>query len=223
MIDLIIVPQGAEYKAVKQGLNQAKNTQPLIISIPIGVNNIQETLNNKGFWQTQPKAVLIMGLAGSLSSLYSVGDAVLYQNCLNQQSKENLLTDYQLNQFIKRKLSYKLASVSGITSDRIVTQIIEKQQLAQNFSASAVDMESFAYLNLLQQYQIAVSIIRIISDDLKYNLPNLENTISKEGKINSFLMARKMLVQPQKSFRFIKGSLQGLQTLQKVTQHLFTI
>lgn len=226
MIDLIIVPQGAEYKAVKQGLKKLKNARPLIIQIPMGVNQIAETLTRKQFWQTQPKRVLMMGLCGSLSSQYSVGNAVLYRDCYDRVTKENLFTDRQLNQVISQKIEQtktnkSLFFVSGITSDRIITTIPEKQKLAQNFTASVVDMESFAYLNLLQQKEVAVSIIRVISDDLKYNLPDLENTIGDRGNIKPLVMTKKMLKQPTASFRFIRSSLQGLQKLQEITTNIF--
>ncbi|VEP18439.1 Phosphorylase [Hyella patelloides LEGE 07179] len=226
MIDVIIVPQGAEYQAVKKGLNNLKIPQPLVISIPIGVNQIDKTLTKQKFWQSQPKRVLMMGLCGSLSTQHSVGDAVLYQNCYGQNSQNNIVTNQELNQLINQKLNLEelhlnISWVSGITSDRVIATITQKQQLARKFTANVVDMESFAYLNLLQQNKIAVSILRIVSDDVKYNLPNLEQTISESGNIKPVTMAREMLKQPIASIRFIKSSLQGLKKLQEVTIQLF--
>lgn len=226
MIDIIIVPQGAEYKAIKQGLDRVKNSQALIVPIPIGVNKIAETLTKQQFWQIQPKTVLMMGLCGSLSSQYNVGDAVLYQNCYSCTNSGNLLGDQQLNQLIYQnlkanKVSNNLSLVSALTSDRLITNINKKKQLARQYKASVVDMESFAYLKLLQEKKIAVSILRVVSDDLKSNLPNLESTISKEGKIQPLAMTRKMLKQPLASWKLIQSSLQGLKILEKITRELF--
>jgi hypothetical protein len=239
MIDIIIVPQGAEYKAVKQGLARLKTAQPLIISIPIGVDCIAETLDRQQFWEiqskTQPKRVLIMGLCGSLSSQYLVGDAVIYRDCYSQATAENILTDEELNrviseglvhksrQKIQQQLNKNISLVSGIMSDRIITNIAEKKQLAQNFTASVVDMESFAYLKLLKQKGVAVSILRIVSDDLKYNLPNLDRAISDHGKIKPLVMAGEMLKQPTVSMRLIRSSLQALQKLQEITISILEI
>lgn len=219
MIDTIIVPQGAEYRAVKKGLNKLKIQQPLIVSIPIGTNQITETLNNQKFWQSQPKRVLIMGLCGSLSSQYSVGDFVLYQNCA--QLNQEISTERKLNKLIIQKLN-NISLVSGVTSDRMIATINEKQQLTQKFAASVVDMESFAYVKLLQQHAIAVSILRVVSDDVKNNIPNLEPTINESGNIIPVAMTKAMLKQPIVSLKFIKNSLQSLQKLQQITTNLFT-
>lgn len=217
-IDVIIVPQGAEYRAVKQGLNKLKIQQPSIVSIPIGTNLITETLNTQKFWQSQPKQVLMMGLCGSLSPQYNVGDLVLYQNCTNL-NQESITTDRQLNNLIGQKL-IQISLVSGITSDRFISNLAEKQQLAQNFAASVVDMESFAYIKLLQEKAISVSILRVVSDDVKNEIPNLELTIDKSGII-PLAMTKAILKQPIIGFNFIRNSLKSLQKLQQVTTNIF--
>ena len=228
MSDLIIVPQGAEERAVKKGLEKLEIKQPLVISIPIGAKQIEETLKAQKFWQVRPKKVLMMGLCGSLSPQYSVGDAVLYQNSYSKEKAETILTDNQLNQLIttkinNQKLNYTISLVSSFTSDRVISTIKEKQQLAREYQASVVDMESFTYLQFLQQQKIAVSILRIVSDDLKYNIPNLEQTISDRGRIKPLAMTVAMLEQPIASLRFIKNSLQGLKKLQQITSDIFRI
>lgn len=219
MIDTIIVPQGAEYRAVKQGLNKLKIQQPSIVSIPIGTKRIVETLNSQKFWQSQPKRVLMMGLCGSLSSQYAIKDVVLYQNCFNL-NREKILIEPKLNRLICQKLN-NVSLVSGLTSDRIITTITEKQQLAR-FVAGVVDMESFAYLQILQPKAIIVSILRVVSDDVQNNLPNLEATIDESGNIKPVAMTKAMLKQPITSLKFIKNSLQSLQQLQQITTDLFT-
>lgn len=219
MIDTIIVPQGAEYRAVKQGLNKLKIQQPSIVSIPIGTKQITETLEEQNFWQSPPSQVLMMGLCGSLSSQYAIGDVVLYQNCFNL-NREKILIEPKLNRLICQKLN-NVSLVSGLTSDRFVATIIEKQQLAQNFVANVVDMESFAYLQFLQQKAIVVSILRVVSDDLKHDLPNLESTIDETGNIKPVAMTKAMLKQPFTSIKFIRNGLQSLQQLQQITTDLF--
>ena len=225
-IDIIIVPQGAEYQAVKKGLKKFSLPQPLIIPIPLGVNQIAETLNRQQFWQSQPKKVLIMGLCGSLSSQYTVGNAVLYQNCYSQKTQKNIFTEPKLNQLISEKIqvfqdNYHNYLVSGITCDRIINTITEKQQLADNFATSVVDMESFAYLNLLQQTGIEATVLRVVSDDLKHNLPNLNQAIDRQGNLKPLAMTQAMLKQPIASLRFIEGSLKSLKKLQQITTNLF--
>ena len=224
MIDTIIVPQGAEYRAVKAGLNKLSATRPLVIDIPIGGKNIEQTLASKNFWQPKPQQVLMMGLCGSLSPKFSVGEAILYQNCCIQPQKYQA-SDRDLNLWLERKISSrktKLPVVSGLTSDRIVTTTEEKRQFAKRFTASVVDMESYYYLKLLQEQNVAVSILRIVSDDVRYDLPNLERAISKEGKIKPWIMFAQAIEKPLASLIFIRGSLKGLQQLKQITTKIFS-
>lgn len=224
-IDIIIVPQGAEYQAVKKGLNKLATPQPLIVAIPIGVNQIKANLTYQKFGQFKPKKVLIMGLCGSLSSEYAVGNAVLYQNCYEQTTQKNIATSQNLNQLISKKLlaqnNFNHYLVSGLTSDRVISTITKKKQLAHHFTTKVVDMESFAYLNLFQQTEIEATVLRVVSDDLKYNLPNLNQAISEQGNIKPVAMTKAMLKQPITSLRFIRASLKGLQKLQQITNTLF--
>lgn len=226
MIDAIIVPQGAEYKAVKKGLSSIKVKQPLIITIPIGTRNISAALTNHNFWRFKPKQVLMMGLCGSLSTQYSVGDAVIYQDCYSATKATKILIDKRLNQLIIQKFNNyinqnKVSFVSSITCDRVVSTAKEKQQLARQFNVDVVDMESFDYINLLQQKKIAVSVIRIVSDDIKSDLPNLDRAIDESGKIKPLAMTKAMIEKPLASAKFIRGSIQGLQKLQQLTTKLF--
>ena len=223
MIDTIIVPQGAEYRAVKAGLNKQAKTRPLVIDIPIGAKNIEQTLALKDFWRAKPQRVLMMGLCGSLSPEYSVGDAVLYQNCCIQPQKCQA-TDRTLNLLIARKTCFqktKLPMVSGLTSERIITTVKEKQQLAKSFTASVVDMESYNYLRLLQKQKIAVSILRIVSDDIRHDIPNLERAINEEGKIKPSIVSAQMIKKPLASLIFIRGSLKSLKQLKQITVKIF--
>ena len=226
MIDAIIVPQGAEYQAVKKGLNKVSIQSPLLISIPIGIKQIATALSKENFWRFQPKTVLMIGLCGSLSSRYSVGDTVLYQACYSQQTGTKIATDRKLNQLITKQLmlSYSQEQISlavGITSDRVITKIAEKRQLARDFEVDIVDMESFAYLELLQQQKVAVSVLRIVSDDLNHSLPNLETAISESGNLKPLAIAKAIIKQPLASAHLVNGSLKGLQKLQQVTSNLF--
>ncbi|MGL6342830.1 MAG: hypothetical protein ACRC80_27285, partial [Waterburya sp.] len=117
-IDTIVVPQGAEYQAVCRGLKQARRQKedlyqveqvknPEVVSIPIGMNNVQQVLADRVFKVTKPQTVLIMGLCGSLVPQYSVGDAVLYQSCWNLDH-EYLNLDISLNTIIQQKLAVDL-------------------------------------------------------------------------------------------------------------------
>src|SRR4028118_198943 len=106
-IHVILVPQGVEYQAICRGVSCITAPKPLVVPIPIGVEPLTKYLET---WQQaggllnypQPQ-VLLMGLCGSLSPKYAVGDMVIYQNCLypSNSSKPEL-------QFCDRELTTKL-------------------------------------------------------------------------------------------------------------------
>ncbi|MGL5075351.1 MAG: phosphorylase, partial [Waterburya sp.] len=227
-IDTIVVPQGAEYQAVCRGLKQARRQKgdlyqveqvknPQVVSIPIGMNHVQQILADRVFKITKPQKVLIMGLCGSLVPQYSVGDPVLYQCCWNLDH-EYLNLDISLNTIIQQKLAVDL--VTGLTSDRLIYQSKEKQNLSQQYPVSVVDMEGYGYIKELQHRGISVAMLRVVSDDLAGNIPDLTKAIDQDGNLQGLSMAISLLQQPVAATRLIKGSLTGLKILQQVTYKL---
>lgn len=82
-IDLILVPQGAEYNAVIRGLEGVSSRSnhrcvPTVYPLPIGqaVTTALQSLFPKGS-ELDGKFILLMGLGGSLSARYQVGDVML--------------------------------------------------------------------------------------------------------------------------------------------------
>ena len=224
-IDSILVVQGAEYRAVQQGIKKinitAKSAKiPKIIPIPIGEKNTDKIWGNKQFFDNyKPQKVLIMGLCGSLSRQYSIGDIVLYQACIKDNL--SLATDEALTETIKHQLNFNIPSVAALTSDRVINSTKEKQSLAKIYPATVVDMEGFAYLQTLQSQGISVAILRVVSDDLHWDLPDLNHAINQNGELQTIPMIRSMLRQPRAAIRLITGSLQSLQVLKQVTERLF--
>ena len=218
-IDTIVVPQGAEYQAVCRGLKQANLSNINVISIPIGMPTIRLHLPKIYSQTTPPQQVLLMGLCGSLSPLYSVGDVVLYQNCWADQCSP-VETNSELNQMIQRQLSVDL--VTGFTSDRPICQAAAKLQLSQAYPVSVVDMEGYGYLRELQRQTISATMLRIVSDDLTGDIPDLNRAIDPQGNLQTLPMAISFMQQPAAAIRLIRGSLTGLKTLQKITTQLFS-
>ncbi|GAB4540084.1 MAG: hypothetical protein Tsb0014_31070 [Pleurocapsa sp.] len=212
LIDTIIVPQGTEYQAVCRGLKEIDGPKPRVIAIPIGVNQEIQSF--------AAKRVLMMGLCGSLSPHHSVGDGVLYQACYNLH-RSCLSTDLELTNLIAARLQNSVSLVTGLTSDRVIGQAKEKSILSQNYPATVVDMEGFSYLQNLQQQDVAVSILRVVSDDCFTDIPNLDRAIDSDGNLKFGHLAIAMLKQPFPAFKLITGSLTGLKKLQQLTTQLF--
>ena len=218
LIDTIVVPQGAEYQAVCRGLSRAQVQGVRVIKIPIGSQNSFQILQKRDFWSVNSSKTLLIGLGGGLASLHSVGDVLLYQSCSNLEHQQLTLVS-ELNQLIQAKIAPKL--VPGLTSDRPVCLASEKIQLGQKYSAMAVDMESYGYIKVLQAQGITVAVVRVISDDLQGNIPDLSEAIDHRGNLKPKSMAIAFLQQPLAALRLIKGSLQALKVLEATIYQLF--
>lgn len=218
-INTIVVPQGAEYKAVYRGLKQAQSPNVRVIVIPIGTKDVLQTLINCSFDFVRPQQVLMLGLCGSLDVQHSVGDRLLYQSCRNPQG--NCL---KLNSELTSKIQHQLMlnPVAGFTSNYPICLADEKLKLAQEHTVDAVDMESYGYASEFQRQGISLAVLRIVSDDSNGNIPDLSQVINNDGNLNPGQMAIAFLRQPFASIRLIRGSLLSLKQLQQVTQELFS-
>ena len=220
----ILVPQGAEYQAVCRGLSRVPSSQTKVLAIPMGIEPVRQYLQQ--LTHCAENRILMMGLCGSLSKNYQVGDIVLYQNCLyqgNLQEGENSFTADIHNQ-----LGDRVSLVKGLTSDRILCKSTQKRQLHEQYSADVVDMEGYPLLEFFQQSsdavspQVQVAILRVVSDDAHHDIPNITSAISADGSLLPLPLAWKLIRQPLAATRLITGSLKGLKTLTAVTQLLFT-
>ncbi|PSB30677.1 phosphorylase [Stenomitos frigidus] len=221
MIDLILVPQGAEYQAVRRGIRGA--TAPIVVPIPVGPAPLSRFL--QALQQRQPmvpgQALLVMGLCGGLTQHQAIGDIVFYRECINRAEPPTLLPcDAALTERLQSTLIQKARLVRALTSDRLVSSAQEKHQLAQQYSADVVDMEGFAALESLQQAGVTVAMLRVISDNAQHALPTLTNAISADGALRPLPLALGMMRQPIAAARLVRGSLKGLKTLQAVTKQL---
>lgn len=207
-IDFILVPAGNEYQAVLRGLG--KPHQQKIIPIPIGYKPCLSSLKN--FPDTAK--VLLMGLGGSLSPDYGIGDVVIYQDCnYNTQIQQ---TDHKLTNLLIDKLALKTRKARGLTSDRLIYSATEKLALGNKYDAQIVDMEAFAVLEKFTQ----VGIIRVISDDCQEDLPDISGAITAEGKLKPLSLAYGMLRNPYGAILLIQGSLKSLKILTEVAKGL---
>lgn len=227
-VDVILVPQGAEYQAVCRGLKSKSSRVPKVLSIPMGCQSLntylQQWKQSRDFLNKPPKSVLLMGLCGGLSSRYRVGEMVIYSGCGYREQTGKLLwqeCDRHLVTLLKHHLKEKATVVKGWTSDRLIGLAQEKQDLYQQYQMDVVDMEGFTALDSLREVGIKMAIIRVISDDYQQDLPNLASAISREGTLKPLPLTISMMQKPIAGIRLIQGSLKGLRILQQLTHKLF--
>lgn len=226
-IDVILVSQGLEYQAVCRGLRPIVAPKPQVIPIPMSPQPVTQYLQK---WQSHKSStyhlshVLMLGLCGSLSPQYNRGEVVIYKNCLYSPQGSNILVkncDFSLTTLLAQKLNFQKDWVTGFTSDRMIASTQEKHQIHKNYQADVVDMEGFATLEILNKANISVAMIRVVSDDCHQNIPNLNSALNSQGILQPFPLATAMMQKPIASFYLIRGALQGLKILQKITTNLF--
>ncbi len=223
---LILVPQGAEHQAVLRAIKKFTNP-PYILPIPVG--NLAVTRYLKSWWKSQNfdsssvNSVILIGLAGSLSTQLGVGEVILLESCLNFQNNQagqiqqcdRLLTD-----LIEQYLGDKIKLVQGLTCDRVITNSTEKQALGKTFNRQVVDMESWAVLDFFRELKIPTLIMRVISDEVDQALPNLNNIYDHEGKLQAIALAFALIRKPMAGLKLIMGSLKALKVLEQITKEI---
>ncbi|MBN3951704.1 MAG: phosphorylase [Nostoc sp. NMS7] len=222
-INTILVPQGAEYKAVCRAFRGVTGSIPTVVAIPVGMKPLLKYLHaspaNAQFLAPKSR-VLIMGICGSLSDRYKIGDLVLYQDCLYQGKQQEC--DRTFTAQLHSSISQKLSLVKALTSDRLIWSAAEKRRLGETLAADVVDMEGFTALEFFNAAGVDVAILRVVSDDCQHNIPDLTPAINSDGSLHPLPLAIGMLRQPLAATRLIRGSLTALKVLEQVTNLLFS-
>jgi nucleoside phosphorylase len=223
---LILVPQGAEYQAVLVAIKKIAHS-PVILPIPVGKLAVTQYLhdwrqNNPNF---SPSGVILMGLGGSLSAEFGLGQTVLLESCLNyknDQADQEKQSDRALTDWFQQKLGQNIRRVQGLTSDRVITDATEKQELGKRFNRQVVEMEGWAVLSFFRELGIPATIIRVISDEVSQSLPDLSKIYDTQGQLNAISLSLALGKKPIAGYRLIVASLKSLKILNKITKKLFS-
>lgn len=228
---VVMVPKGAEFKAVQKGLHSASlEIQEMnslkLVSLPVGPEPVRAFLNQ---WCqasreiTLDTTVILMGLCGSLTPRLGVNDAVIYERCIDGVSgqSEKMLScsrDFSVGSLTDCVSS--VIPVTGVMCDRVISRALEKHQVGEQFQADVVDMEGFAALEILLSHVQSVSMLRVVSDDAMHDVPDLNDAFDVEGNLRPGVMTRQFLLQPLGALRLIRGSLSALRQLEKLAHHV---
>ena len=218
-VEMILVPAGAEYQAVQRALRRAQNP-PRAIAIPAGSQALLTFLSH-GPKPAADGGILLMGLGGSLSNQFSVGDRVLLRAVWDDTQAGRPLPypcDGALTEAIAQRCP-GVAIAEGVSCDRVITAIAEKRYLGDRYGAAVVEMEGASLLQALPNCPI--SILRVISDDCRHELPDISAAIAPDGSLRVRELAWRFLQRPIAALRLIRGSLQGLKVLEQTASHLF--
>ncbi|MEB3358272.1 MAG: hypothetical protein VKK04_16220 [Synechococcales bacterium] len=167
--------------------------------------------------------VVLMGLGGSLSPDYGVGDVLIYHTCVRLGTGDELKCDRPLSLLLQSHLQNRLPrrrveQGRGLTSDRVIWSAAEKRHLGQSHQASVVDMEGWTVLAALEKRGIPGAVVRVISDDCGGDIPDVGAAIGADGRLRPWPLARSLGRDPLAALRLIRGSLVGLRVLGQVAQ-----
>ncbi len=220
-IRVLFVPAGAEYQAVRRGL-QRVTCPPQLITIPAGPKAVQAFFTTRADYpQLAAGGAVLLGLGGSLTPRHQVGDPVLLtqlHNAVDPRLGEVSVCDRALITWLTERLP-QVATGTGITCDRIITTAIAKRELRDRYQADVVEMEGYAFQQALPDCPSAV--LRVISDNCHHDLPDISDAIGSDGSLRPWLLAQRLAQRPLAAWRLIRGSLQGLKTLETITTQLF--
>ena len=218
-LDTILVPQGSEYQAVVRGWKK-KHTCPSILAIPVGGKAVGKALLRGLMFQKtgaiSPQGIMVMGLAGSLSPQLKRGQVVLYRSCLDLESDQLLFCDSSATGYLAEKLGNKVQLVDSLSSDRVITEAEEKQNLGKRYQVQVVDMEGAAILKFFAAQQIPVVILRVISDEINQSLPDLSQVYNSAGELQTWPLTKALISQPIAGFNLIRSSLYALKILEQL-------
>ena len=129
--------------------------------------------------------------------------------------------DRDLNDWLRSTLGKQsnIKFVKGLTTEKIVTDAIEKKQLWEKTNCAVVDMESYGVMD----YCDRLSVIRIVSDSSYDDLPDLNGAITPEGKLDMVKMSIVFMKEPIKAINLIKNALQSLKKLEEISQQISSV
>jgi hypothetical protein len=209
MTILILVPQGAEFKAVMGGLNKSQSkSQPKLIlqvlAIPAG-SAVKGFLKQESDRIQGVTQVIVLGLCGALTNGGIVGQIGCYKTCCDRSGNE-YKCDYL-------EMGFEFANWNAVTIDMIITKTTDKRSLNTETNCDVVDMESIWILEFMRQRGIGVTVIRVISDAVVGDLPDLSQVFDLNGGLKPMELLRAFILRPMSALRLIRGSILGLRQL----------
>ncbi len=229
------MPQGAEFAAVQRGLRDVPAIdRPEVVAIPAGLTPADQFFgaykSAQGQHEDQPEGdpselvdtakPLLLGLCGSVSPELTIGTAIAYRSIRRQTQPDE---DYRLTppEALLNLAELHDTPVDALNVDLAVCTVEEKQAIARDFRGfsrdfkiAVIDMESVALLRRFPQ----AAIVRVVSDDLAGNIPNLSRAFDDRGTLQPLALAAAFARQPIAAARLIRGSLLALDRLTIVTR-----
>ncbi len=211
--DAIFVPKGAEYAAVRRGV-RGSLLEARIIAVPAGARAGAAVAASLA--ATPRKAIAVLGLCGSLRPGLDVGAVVEYEECVDRDGDALACNG-------EPPVAVGTPRVRAYTAERVVWRVTDKRAAHARYDADVVDMEGFPILAALGQVATRVTMLRVVSDDARYDLPNLENVVDEEGNLLPVALAVAFLRSPRAAFAFVRDVQVALKALSSLAQRIASV
>lgn len=153
----------------------------------------------------------MVGLAGALSLSLRVCDVVVYTACVNEAGQRLEVADSAKLLSCLTASGLRATSGAGLTLPRMLCTASEKHSFARY--GVAVDMESYAVVETASRYEVPASVVRVISDDARVDLPDLASAIDSNYQPNNARMALRLMASPVLGARFLYNLRRSLKVL----------
>ena len=147
-------------------------------SVNVRVSGMGGEAVKKSLDDVQPNeinCIISWGVCGALEKQLQSGDIILPRHVIDQYgasfSCDSLWRERLRQVLVNANLSLAGQSDSLLSSDAIVTEVIDKIRLWKKTHADAVDMESFALARFAQQHNIPFVVVRAVADCADHSLP----------------------------------------------------
>ncbi len=226
---LVLVPRGAEYRSVQRGLKKiSDNSSIQILEIPAG-ETVREFLRDLVQDWKLVKQVFVLGLCGGLTDAVTVGQVGCYECCRlaagRTAPQPPILGEPEL---IERFMSPQNIVLSGIqerglggfiqwkavTTEQVIATEVEKRSLHATTGCDVVDMETFWILDFMGQRGVGVMVLRVVSDGVAGDLPDLAQVFDGAGVLQPWALVGAFVRKPVAALRLIRGSIVALQKLE---------
>lgn len=199
--DAIVVPRGAEARAVELGWPAAK---PILRTVPAG-GAAGAALADVAL----PESALVLGVCGALDPTLRVGDTVVYARIADGADVIEL--DPRLAQACAAACATVPVGAANVPA--VVGSVREKAAVRALTGAAVIDMEAASIARALHRRGVRVAMVRVVSDDAEGELPDLRDVYTPGGALRPLAFALTLARTPQRSLRFIAHVLQALRAL----------
>jgi nucleoside phosphorylase len=206
---MILVPRGAEYLAVRRACS-GSSLAASILAVPAGAASSSALEHASG------TNFVIVGLCGALDPALRVGDAVVCDSV--QMAEETIAFDPDFTAHVEGLVGGRRGR--AVTVDRIVTSRAERAALFERTRAHIVEMEGAHLARRLLALGCSVAMVRIVSDDASYDLPDIARALDAGGSLRPLILIGALMRKPRSALRFISDARRALAVLGATTARL---